>query len=184
MSVSMWTCSVTRGLGELRWSSWASEAIREFKMQGGCSSYYFISTLHISASYQFNQAKGGGFHLVIDVWFSEVSNCGGDSRGSLIVSMSNVWFSTHPSAVKLHLILRKCSDFLCRYWRQPDMVAAVKSTRFLQGSWRDSAPLVEADKETDESNYLLWRLEHGHVIDAGGIFVYARNAGMIPSAAA
>ncbi|KAF2562278.1 hypothetical protein F2Q70_00015080 [Brassica cretica] len=179
MSVSMWTCSVTRGLGELRWSSWASEAIRELNVQGGCSSYYFISTLHISASYQFNQAKGGGFHL------------GFESHG---------------------------------YWRQPDMVAAVKSTRFLQGSWRDSgvyslvswsssrrlgksrhpkqrgephisrviangreqqlAPLVEADKETDESNYLLWRLEHGHVIDAGGIFAYARKAGMIPSAAA
>ncbi|WZZ69167.1 putative transferase At4g12130, mitochondrial [Brassica napus] len=45
-------------------------------------------------------------------------------------------------------------------------------------------PLVEADKETDESNYLLWRLEHGPVIDAGGIFAYARKAGMIPSAAA
>ncbi|KAL0682199.1 hypothetical protein Bca4012_049046 [Brassica carinata] len=122
-------CGYTCFLSEFRWLSMAI---------GGCSSYYFISTLHISASYQFNQAKGGGFHLVIDVWFSEVSNCGGDSRGSLIVSMSNVWFSTHPGAVKLHLILRQCSDFLCRYWRQPDMVAAVKSTRFLQGSWQDS----------------------------------------------
>ncbi|KAG2265624.1 hypothetical protein Bca4012_077030 [Brassica carinata] len=45
-------------------------------------------------------------------------------------------------------------------------------------------PLFEADKETDESSYLLWRLEHGPVIDAGGIFAYARKAGMIPSAAA
>jgi len=44
--------------------------------------------------------------------------------------------------------------------------------------------LFEADKETDESSYLLWRLEHGPVIDAGGIFAYARKAGMIPSAAA
>ncbi|KAF3544837.1 hypothetical protein DY000_02000192 [Brassica cretica] len=45
-------------------------------------------------------------------------------------------------------------------------------------------PLFEADKETDESNYLLWRLEHEPVIDAGGIFAYTRKAGMIPSAAA
>lgn len=40
-----------------------------------------------------------------------------------------------------------------------------------------AAPLVEADKETDESNYLLWRLEHGVAegsaeIPKGIIFVF------------
>ena len=32
MSVSMWTCSSTRRLGELRWSSWASKVIRELSV--------------------------------------------------------------------------------------------------------------------------------------------------------
>lgn len=27
--------------------------------------------------------------------------------------------------------------------------------------WLFSAPLVEADKETDEKNYILWRIENG-----------------------
>ncbi|KAG2261011.1 hypothetical protein Bca4012_014210 [Brassica carinata] len=146
-------CDYTRSLCGFRWSSMAV---------GGFWSYYFISTLHNSASYQFNQAKGGGFYLGFEslgflfvyspllltrVWGSNMLSQrrpvlgglkrGGDSRESLIFSVSNVWFSTHPGAVKLRLILRQCGDFLCRYWRQPDMVVAVKATRLLQGSRRD-----------------------------------------------
>ena len=69
-------CGYTCFLSEFRWLSMAI---------GGCSSYYFISTLHISASYQFNQAKGGGFHL------------GFESHGFLIVlsplRLTRVWGS-------------------------------------------------------------------------------------------
>ncbi|KAG2253535.1 hypothetical protein Bca4012_101243 [Brassica carinata] len=115
-------CSYTYFLSGFRWSSMAI---------GGCSSYYFISTLHISASYQFNQAKGGGFHLGFeshgvlnchisspidtDLGIYHAQSLTSSSRRSqtwrrfswsLIVSVSNVWFSTHPGAVKLHLILR------------------------------------------------------------------------------
>ena len=96
----------TRYLSGFRWSSMAI---------GGFSPYYFISTLHNSASYQFNQAKGGGFYLGFEslghfivysplrltrVWGSNMLShrrpvlggikCGGGSRGSLIVSVSNV----------------------------------------------------------------------------------------------
>ena len=130
----------TRYLSGFRWSSMAI---------GGFSPYYFISTLHNSASYQFNQAKGGGFYLGFEslghfivysplrltrVWGSNMLShrrpvlgglkCGGGSRGSLIVSVSNVWFSTLPGAVSFTLysgsVVTLCAGFggnLIWWWR-------------------------------------------------------------------
>lgn len=42
---------------DLRGFRWSSMVV------GGFKSLYFISTLHSTATYQFNQAKGGGFQF-------------------------------------------------------------------------------------------------------------------------
>ncbi|KAF2576995.1 hypothetical protein F2Q68_00006165 [Brassica cretica] len=93
----------------------------------GFLSCYFISKLLCTASYQFNQAKGGSFNLGFESLGSSLSNplpfdtvsgsnmlshrrpvlgshkCGGVSWGSLITSVPNVWSSTFSGAVKLRL---------------------------------------------------------------------------------
>ncbi|KAG2265871.1 hypothetical protein Bca52824_072950 [Brassica carinata] len=111
----------TRYLSGFRWSSMAI---------GGFSPYYFISTLHNSASYQFNQAKGGGFYL------------GFESLGHFIVysplRLTRVWGSNMLSHRRPVLGGIKCGGGSRGFWRQPDMVVAVKATRLLHGSRRDS----------------------------------------------
>ncbi|WZY98897.1 hypothetical protein YC2023_071226 [Brassica napus] len=112
---------------------WPSEAVQELKRAG------VMALGSVSESCGSTELKAAALILVSSlsvphclslcrltrVWGSNMLShrcpvlgghkCGGGSRGSLITSVSSVW-----------------------YWRQPHMVVAVKSTRLLQCLRRDS----------------------------------------------